>query len=78
MRGSPLTLGYLLSENPKNHLEFVCQACPHWTRKPMAEMVLAYGEQKLLKDVKPRCTKCGARGDKVEMRVWKDTWSGPR
>jgi len=44
----------------------------------MAEMVLAYGEQKLLRDVKPRCTKCGARGDKVEMRVWKDTWSGPR
>ena len=73
-----LTLGFLLSEDPNRFLEFACQVCPHWVRKPLPDVCIALGEGKRLGDVRAKCTRCGARADKVTVRVWKDTWSGPR
>jgi hypothetical protein len=78
MRGPPLSLGYLLRQDPDRYLRFACNACPHWIDKPLPAMCVALGEDKLLKDIKPKCSRCGARGSKVTLEVWKDTWSGPR
>jgi len=41
-------------------------------------MVVGYGEQTTLNAIKAaaKCSRCGSKD--VEVRVWKDTWSGPR
>jgi hypothetical protein len=83
MRASfaPLNLGYLLSEDPNRSIRFTCRAetCRNKppVDKPLGDMCVGLGEEKLLGDIKARCTWCG-RSDRVEVSVWKDTWSGPK